>query len=175
MENSDLFEMLYDKYFDKIYKSTYMITLNDSITEDAVQEAFISAFNNFDKLRDIKKFHAWVAVIASNKAIDMIRKNSRIYPSDQLDSLHQKYSLEDPLDLILDKENKLKIINALNKLNLSYRQVVILRYYYDLPFKDIGEVLGISAAAVKSRFHRAKNTLKKLLESQKSQEGREVI
>lgn len=58
LENSDLFEMLYDKYFDKIYKSTYMITLNDSITEDAVQEAFISAFNNFDKLRDIKKFHA---------------------------------------------------------------------------------------------------------------------
>jgi RNA polymerase sigma-70 factor (ECF subfamily) len=105
----------------------------------------------------------------------MIRKNSRIYPSDQIDNLQQKYSFEDPLDLILDKENKLKIINALNKLNLSYRQVVILRYYYDLPFKDIGEVLGISAAAVKSRFHRAKNTLKKLLESQKSQEGREVI
>ncbi|WP_422446490.1 RNA polymerase sigma factor [Thermoanaerobacterium sp. DL9XJH110] len=67
-----------------------MITLNDSIAEDAVQEAFIAAFNNFDKLRDIKKFHAWLAVIASNKAIDMIRKNSRIYPSDQRDIFNYK-------------------------------------------------------------------------------------
>jgi len=176
LESSDLlFEMLYDKYFDKVYKSTCLITQNDSMAEDACQEAFIAAFNTFDRLIDIKKFPAWLAAIASNKAIDMIRKNSKIYCSDKLNNMQRTFSHEDPIDLIVDKENRLGIINALNKLDLKYREVAILKYYYDLSDKEIGEALGISVAAVKSRLHRAKILLKKLLEPDKKEEGCKII
>lgn len=175
MENSDLFEMLYDKYFDKVYKSTRLITQNDSMAEDACQEAFIAAFNTFGRLKDIKKFPAWLAAIASNKAIDMIRKNSKIYCSDKLNNVRQSLSREDPIDLIVDRENKLRIINAINKLGLKYREVAILKYYYDLSDKEIGEALGISVSAVKSRLHRAKILLKKLLEPVGKEEGCKII
>ena len=81
MEQSAL-EKLYHQYFNKTYRTAYLVTGDHQMAEDAAQEAFFKAFSNLDALRDLNKFGSWVNVIASNYAIDMLRKKKKMIFTD---------------------------------------------------------------------------------------------
>lgn len=124
------------------------------------------AFQTLHKLKDHGRFHGWVAAIASNKAIDMIRKSARSIPVDNIEDFVSEGSPDNPAEIVVNKETRQEIIQVLKRIDMKYREVVVLKYYYDLTDGEIGEYLDMPVGTVKSRLHRANTLLRKLLKSE---------
>lgn len=105
---------------------------------------------------------AWLYRSARNRAIDWLRRRSRAnapLPSGA------DFAAADPSasQVLSHKQQQQQVLLALAELTDAERDALILRAERDLSFKEVGEVLGISAAAAKERYHRAKERLRKLL------------
>ncbi|MBS4025474.1 MAG: RNA polymerase sigma factor [Clostridia bacterium] len=161
MISNHSFETLFDLYYEKVYRSTYLIIQNEGIAQDATQEAFIEAFKNLDKLRNKEKFPAWVAVIASNKAIDILRKNRKLFLVHNIDDFIPNISPLTPDVVLIKKETSDELVLQLKQLSVIYREVIVLRYFHNLQDSEIATILNLPLGTVKSRLHRAKIILRK--------------
>ncbi len=156
--NTD-FESLLDPIYRSLYKYIYSLVRNNYITEDVTQEAIYIAIKSFEDLRDKTKFKSWIFTIGKNEAIkNMKHYQTEIYPSDNL--IEQfVVTEEEPLKIILKEEEKEEIINAINCLKEKYKDVIVLRYYIELPFEDISIILTKNYNTVRSLHKRAKKIL----------------
>ncbi len=156
--NKKTFKNIYDTYFENVYKSTLAIVRDESLAKDATQETFLTIYKESNQIKNIKYIKSWVITIATRKAIDIVRKESKTFSTDKID-----YILKDtktPYDIVSKKEDKILLDNALKQLGFKYRQIIILRYYFDYSYKEIENILKISEGTVKSRLHKAKKILK---------------
>ncbi|MBO8169623.1 MAG: RNA polymerase sigma factor [Thermoanaerobacteraceae bacterium] len=167
---SGYFKVLYTTYYKRVYLTCLLILKNHSLAEDAAQEAFIKAYKNIDKLKDPSKFGPWVASIASNCAIDLYKSNKKVINIEDnktLDFLiNQKSDTNDePYNHIEKSELSRELRLAISKLQPKLKQLVILKYYWDLNNQEIADMLQIPIGTVKSSLHRARRTLSKVLPS----------
>lgn len=148
-------------YYEKTFHAAFFIARNKEIAEDATQEAFLRAYNKLKELKDPNKIGPWLAVVAMNCARDILRKRNYFIPFENIELLaSQDIKYPDEFNKI---EIKLEIQKILNSLTIEYRQALVLRYYYDLPIREIAEHLGVSEVAAKSRLHRARAEVEKIM------------
>lgn len=148
-------------YYEKTFHAAFFISRNKEIAEDATQEAFLKAYNKLKQIKDPAKIGPWLAVIAMNCARDILRKRNNFIPYENMDQLvSQDIKYPDEFNKI---EIKLEVQKLLSSLTIEYRQVLVLRYYYDLPLREIAEYLGISEVAAKSRLHRSKAEVERIM------------
>lgn len=171
MKNVELFKIIYNTHFEQIYRSTFLVSQNEQIARDAVQEAFITAFKNLHLLKDLKNPHAWIAAVASNKAIDMIRKDLRSVPVKDIDFLGTDEFVKNSPYKFVHKELEIDILKGLKQLDLKYREIIVMKYYYNLTEEEIHEFLNIPVGTVKSRLYRARQLLKNILQPGNDSEG----
>ncbi|MBB6213974.1 RNA polymerase sigma-70 factor (ECF subfamily) [Anaerosolibacter carboniphilus] len=154
-------EMLYERYHKNVYHTVYHLCRDRELAEELTNEAYLVAFQKIYMLKDMDKFKGWICSIALNLARDYIRKNHRISPVASVEQWIQScYTVEDEVVAKLDL-NQVKA--AINGLDSHYRNVIILRYYHDLPYNDIAKRLNLSCGTVKTRINRAKGKLHHLL------------
>jgi RNA polymerase sigma-70 factor (ECF subfamily) len=116
--------------------------------EDAVQEATFKAWRAFGRLRDQSNLRAWFLTIVANECRQ--RRRSRWWSLVRV----AEPSEEVPAPAS-DGAVSMDLRRALARLPTDMRLVLVLRYYMDLPFNEVGRILGISAPAAKARVHRA--------------------
>jgi RNA polymerase sigma-70 factor (ECF subfamily) len=153
------FSELYRLYSKKALGTAYLIAGQKSLAEDIVHEAFIQCFKSIKNLKNIETFDIWFYKIVTRTGWSVVRKNKTSLFLEDIEgdaSLVSKSS-EDSLD---NAETKYIIYEALGKLSMSLRTVVILHYFNDMAIKDIAKVLGCFEGTVKSRLHNAKKQLK---------------
>ncbi len=140
----DFFWKLYDKYVDEIYKFVYLKTTNKEVSEDIVSETFFSAMQNIDnfKTQGNANFRAWIYKIAYNKVINFYKiKDRNVAICEYLD-----LSLEEDIAKDIDNKNKLQEIQKyLDNIKKRDREVLIYRIWNDLSYKEIAEIMWISA------------------------------
>ena len=130
---------------------------------DVVQEGFLKAWQKLGELEDAKHFPAWLCRIIRNVAIDHRRKIRA-----STDPLRDQ-PIEDTRDWIRPghgmecNERRAQISTALDQLDEVSRTAVVLKYYQSLSSVEIGELLGLTAAAVDMRLSRARQALKERL------------
>jgi RNA polymerase sigma factor (sigma-70 family) len=131
---------------------------------DAVQEAFLKAWQKLDALEDPAKFPAWLCHIVRNVAVDLRR---RARPADDgaqdLSAADGAQVITDPAAGLDEAERRQQVTAALASLDELSRSAVVLRYYDNLSSREIGQLLGLSAAAVDMRLSRARQELRPLL------------
>ncbi|SFD27626.1 sigma-70 family RNA polymerase sigma factor [Clostridium uliginosum] len=138
-----------------LYKIAYSYVKNEQIALDILQESTYKAFLNIKKLKKESVFKTWITKIVINECINTIRKNDKVtYLND--DAIFLKEEL-------ISTEEKLDLYEAIDKLRNSYKSVIILKYFNDLPLKDISYIMDIPENTVKSHLKRAKNDLSKIL------------
>jgi RNA polymerase sigma factor (sigma-70 family) len=162
------FEELYRKHEKKLRHIAYSITKDRYLSEDVVQETFIKAYRKLDTIEDSEKIGAWLAAIAGRTAIDYLRaeKRRRWLPSDQ--SLMEQIfedkdlipSIEQEVEIILFKENLQHLLYSLTK---EYKEVLVLRVQYGLKEDEIASQLNLKSGTVKTRLHRARKQLRKVM------------
>jgi RNA polymerase sigma-70 factor (ECF subfamily) len=143
---------------------------NPEDARDIAQEAFLSAFRNLKKFRGRSQFFTWLYRIALNHALDLKRraKTSRALPEAE-DSAHPNEPPDRSVSASPDwhlqrREEDERLQQALAKLSSEYRLVLILRDMDELSYEEIAEVLDIPIGTVRSRLHRARLELRRLLE-----------
>ena len=139
-----------------MFRTAKAILRQDEDAEDAVQEAICTAFASRGSLRDVQRFKPWILRILTNKCYDLCRKRR---PTVDLDELSDRLPSDSP-----DHDQRLTLWQAVLSLNDELRVTVTLFYYEGLSVREIGQVLGISEAAVKTRLSRGRARLRLLLE-----------
>lgn len=152
------YAQLYQLYARKVYNSVYRVTNNYAITEDIVQDAFCTAFEQREYLRNVEKFEGWVKRIALNKAISYLRKNKLVFVEENnLDMPSDEACEEEEEMLLLKKVEDIKA--AIESLPDGYRTIVVLHLFEDISQEDIAGILNISHSTVRSQYHRAKKKI----------------
>ncbi|OLZ08504.1 RNA polymerase sigma factor [Sulfobacillus thermosulfidooxidans] len=150
--------------------------LNDAeLAEDAVSEIWIRVLTHLSTFRHDAKFSTWLYRIAMNTIIDMERAKGRMMtyfqPNENLPSDHS----EDP-DSHCEQSFKQELIRyALTRLSPMQRSLIIMRDIEHLPIKQLATILAIPETAVKSRLHRARKALKRLLQQRTRVPGQESV
>jgi RNA polymerase sigma factor (sigma-70 family) len=127
---------------------------------DAVQEALLKAWQKLGGLEDPARFRAWLCHIVRNVSVDLRRQ---FKPTEDIASTDERAIGNQVSDEVDSGERRERVAAALSTLDDVSRSVVVLRYYEDLSSREIGELLGLSAAAVDMRLTRARQHLRPLL------------
>ena len=139
-----------------MFRAAKAILQNDQDAEDAVQEAICTAFARRDSLREMDKFRPWVLRILTNKCYDACRKRRN--------TVDLEAAGEVPAATGLDTAERLSLWQAVMSLSDDLRATVTLFYYDGMSVREIGGILGISEAAVKTRLRRGRERLRLLLD-----------
>ena len=150
----DSFATLYERYYNAMVAIGYSITADLHLAEDAAQQSFAIACRDLPRLRRNDKFAAWLAGICRNTAKQMRRGRLASLSGDVQQSTSDA-------DEIQSRANAVRRI--VWSLRQRDRQPLVLRYYDNLSYEQIADVLGISTQAVHGRLTRAKRKMKKYL------------
>ncbi len=157
--NVDSFGKLYDKYIKKIYDFIYYKVGSREVAEDLTQQTFLKALRKIENFNASHGyFSAWVYKIARNSVIDHYRTAKYNSNIEDMWDLGSKENVE------IDIHNKLKIENVrkyLNKLKPEQRELVVMRVWQGLTYKEISEILGKSESSCKMMFSRVIGKLRK--------------
>jgi RNA polymerase sigma-70 factor (ECF subfamily) len=152
-----------------VYNLAYRMLGDAREAEDAAQETFLRAYTRLATYKIDKKFSSWLLAIDSHHCIDRLRRRRFTWLSlDELPFLEQSAGeWNQPEEAAIQQEEQDKVRKMLDHLPPQYRAAVVLRYWYELSYKEIAEVMGITESAVKSRLYRAREKLaQRALDSQ---------
>ena len=149
--------VIYEEYVVYIYSVVYHVVLNREDAEDVTSEFFIKLWKLADTYKSGKSHKAWLAAIARNMAIDMLRKNKReILVEDFVDSVSENASDDDVEGRVLSDIN---LKAALDALKPAEREIVNMKIVGELTFQEIADILKQPMGTVTWRYQ---NAVKKL-------------
>lgn len=142
-----------------MYTLAYGMVKNEADAADVVQDAILKAYCNRGKLKDPEKFRAWILTIVHNTAIEYLRRcrNMADFEEQEEVAAPQKET---------DAETRITVWEAVQKLKLPYRTVIILFYYEEYSVKQIAQVTRSSAIAVKQQLSRGRKMLAQFLDKE---------
>ena len=165
--NRDSYALIVDKYKGPIFNLAYRMTGSYDDTSDLAQETFIRAYKNLSRFNTEKKFFTWLYTISLNLIRNHLKgtKKETFYNSLENTDLSRSWQADtDDFEHALIKKQKIYQLNmCLRRLPGDLKEALVLRFYQDLPFKDVSEVLGISLSAAKMRVYRGLEKLQALM------------
>ena len=158
------FNLLMKKYQEKVYMHVRRILYRHEDADDVTQNTFIKIFDKIEQFREQSQLFTWIYRIATNEALSFLKKkNARSFIS--LSDKHYKLAdtlIDDPLfdgDAI-----QRKLFLAIEKLPTKQKLVFNLKYFDELKYDEISEMLGTSVGALKTSYHHAVKKIEKYLE-----------
>ena len=162
---SSAVEQLLETHYDLIFSVCVKITGNTHDANEATQEALISIVRGISSFRSSAKFSTWVYRIATNAALDEIRRRSRRPTDEYTENVAAYKSTPDLEESVIQN---IDLDAALQNLPEDFRTIVILRDVVGSSYEDISDMLGIPSGTVKSRIARARQKLKEDLVGNKT-------
>ncbi len=160
------FEQVVAEYADRLYGVALRITGSSPDAEDAVQEAFLSAFRSLRRFRGEANPHTWLYRITVNAALQRVReRRPQEYLDDSIGPVRPSGDWSASVeDAATAAELRERVEVALGRLPPDYRTAVILRDVEGLSTVEAAQVLEIGEAALKSRLHRGRILLRQYLD-----------
>jgi RNA polymerase sigma-70 factor, ECF subfamily len=128
------------------------------VADDLAQEVWLDVLRQMYRLKDAAAFTTWLYRIAHGKAMLDARRNGRAYST-----ISDTENIADKQDESFSAEDAQRIHAALDALEQSHREVLVLRFLEELSYDEIAEVVNCPVGTVRSRIHYAKAQLKKIL------------
>jgi len=156
--NKEEFGILYDRYIKKIYDFVYFKTQHKETAEDLVSIVFKKALENINKFGNQGSFSSWIYRIARNTVIDYYRTRK------QNINIEDAWDLTDNSNIEIDLDNKEKLTEVkkyLSQLKSEQRDIVVMRVWQEMSYKEIAEIIGKSEASCKMIFLRVMKQLRK--------------
>lgn len=164
------FEKLVRKYERLVSTCAYSIVGNRDDVLDISQEVFLKVYKSIETFKGDSEFSTWLYRIAKNTALDFVRKRKTgILSIDSSGEENEGFDVPDekisasPEKTALQNEKNRLLYEAIQKLSDEHREIIILRDLNDYSYEDIAQKLEIEPGTVKSRLHRAREALRKIL------------
>ena len=150
---------IYQQYAQRVYKFLMSLTGDEDVAEEVLQETFYQAIKNIHKYDGSCKITTWLCAIAKNQLLIYRRKNpiTEEYDNDS----QQTPSTEDQVIQSIQKADLLKLIHTFNE---PFREILYLRIFGELSFREIGEIFGKTENWARVTFYRSKEKLRKGIE-----------
>lgn len=146
------FGTLYERYYSPMVALAYSILADRDLAEDAAQEVFAVACRAIGSLKSRERFAAWLASICRNIARQMLRSKDK-------DRKIARIARESIENVDTEEHRKDVIRRAVQQLRPTDRELIVLRYYDNLPYEQIAQLLDISVQAVNGRLIKAKRKI----------------
>lgn len=153
------FSVLYDKYIKKIYDFIYFRTYHQQTAEDLASSVFLKAIERITSYKFQKgAFSSWLYQIARNTIIDYYRTQKQITNIDSVWGLRT----DEDVEIDIDTKEKLKEVRRyLDKIDKEQQEVILMRIWDGLSYKEIAEITKKSETSLKMMFSRSINKLRK--------------
>jgi RNA polymerase sigma-70 factor (ECF subfamily) len=174
--NEQAFSELMNRHQNKIYSYIFSMVKNAEKADDIFQETFTKVITKMDDTYNEQgKWIAWVMRIAHNATIDHIRKQKRFvdvtsnYDDESNTDFYDRLEDEEAVSAqqqLENEEDKSSLMKHIDDLPDEQRQVVMLRHYYEMPFKEIAELTDVSINTALGRMRYALINLRKMFEEE---------
>ena len=156
-------EQLIHTYGDYLYRVAFIYTKDERAAEEVVQDVFLKFHQTRHRYDERASLKTYLTKMTVNRSYDYLRswKNRTFSLLEQLTGTSSGAD-----EMMLRKEERGEITNAVLKLPVKYREVLLLYYYEDLQVNEIAEFLQLPVSTVKTRLQRARGKLKQLLPQQ---------
>ncbi|MDT7833154.1 sigma-70 family RNA polymerase sigma factor [Flavobacteriaceae bacterium S356] len=166
--NQISFNFLLDLFWSDVYGYQLKRIKNENDAEDVTIQAFSRAFDRIDSYNEKYTFKTWLITISKNIHIDMSRKKKTSIRAEHSNGQHQEaYQVADdnptPEDKIITEQNLAKLLRDIKQLKPKYQEVIQLRYFQELSYKEISEQIGEPMNNVKVKLLRAKKLLAEII------------
>lgn len=169
--NNSAFDVLLKRHQDRLFNYIYFLVRSREVAEDLFQETFVKAIVTLQQGRYVNdnKFSAWITRIAHNLVIDQFRveRNENLISNDEteFDIFNDAKFSEGNIENCMVNEQVLKDVRALvDELPDCQREVVFMRYYQDMSFKEIADITGVSINTALGRMRYAVMNMRRIAE-----------
>ena len=169
LNDQKAFNFLLNTFWEDVYGFQLKHIQNENTAEDITIQTFSRAFDRIDTFKEEYNFKKWLITISKNIHIDHVRKEKR--------NLSQNFSTDDdntvyeildenpsPEDKIITEQNLANLLRDIKKLKPHYQEVINLRYFQELSYKEISEQLNEPMNNVKVKLLRAKKLLAEIIQ-----------
>ncbi|MFN5422546.1 MAG: RNA polymerase sigma factor [bacterium] len=149
------FTAIVKKYQERIYWQIRRMVINHQDADDVMQNVFIKAWNGLDNFREDAQLFTWLYRIAVNESLSFLEKQKRresVSFEDVGESIEQKLHSEPGFD---EKKAVWKLQLAIQQLPDKQKLVFNLRYFDEMSYEEMSEILGTSVGALKASYHHA--------------------
>jgi RNA polymerase sigma-70 factor (ECF subfamily) len=161
------FNFLLDTFWNDVYAFQLKRTKNENDAEDITIQTFSKAFDKINTYKDEFKFSTWLITISKNLHIDLVRKQKKSIQNTSKDNDENFLDIIDdspsPEDKIITEQNLAKLLRDIKKLKPHYQEVINLRYFQELSYKEISTELNEPINNVKVKLLRAKKLLAEII------------
>lgn len=162
------FNFLLDKFWNNVYGFQLKRTQNENDAEDITIQTFSKAFDKIHTYNESYNFNTWLITISKNIHIDLVRKRkSSISSESRTEDNDEYFAIVDETpsaeDKLIKEQNLAKLLRDIKKLKPHYQEVINLRFFQEMSYKDISETLGESINNVKVKLLRAKKLLAEII------------
>ncbi|SDH57332.1 RNA polymerase sigma factor [Myroides phaeus] len=161
----EAFRELMSLYQERLYLHIRTLVLNHDDTDDVLQETFIKIFQNIDKFKGDSKLFSWMYRIATNQALDFLkqRKNKMKVNSEELnDFLIEQLEADSLFD---GDEAEILLQKAIATLPEKQQLVFKMKYFQELDYQTISEIVDTSVGALKASYHHAVKKIENFINS----------
>lgn len=151
----DAFNILVKEYRERLYMHIRKIVISHSDADDVLQNTFLKVWNNIENFREDSSLFTWLYRIATNEALNYLKKVRRITLFSQNDE--NEYLIESLKsdEFFSGDDIQIKLQRAILTLPEKQRLVFNMKYFDDMKYKDIAEILDTSVGALKASYHHA--------------------
>ena len=150
-----VFTVIVKRYQERIYWQIRRLVVSHADADDVMQNVFIKVWNALDQFREDAKLFTWIYRIATNESLtylEQAKKRTSVSYEDVIESLENKVHSEKDFD---EKKADWKTQLAIQQLPEKQRVVFNLRYFEDMPYEEMSEILETSVGALKASYHHA--------------------
>ncbi|MFI3294797.1 MAG: sigma-70 family RNA polymerase sigma factor [Rikenellaceae bacterium] len=156
------FELIVDKYSQRLYWTIRKLVVSHYDTDDILQNILIKLWQQLPTFRGQSALYTWLYRMAVNESLTLIRQRKRterrFATQSDLENFENIIQSEGLYD---GEQTELELQRAINKLPPKQKTIFVLRYWDEMPFKEIADHLGLSEGGVKSSYHVAKEKIEK--------------
>lgn len=147
---------IYQKYAKAVYKYLLSRTQNHDVAEELTQETFYQAIRSIDRFDESCQISTWLCAIAKNQLLSYQRKHP------PLENLQDHDLMLDSVESdVLNALNRVELMKRLHSCPEPFREILYLRIFGNLSFKEIGEIMGRTENWARVTFYRGKEKLRK--------------
>jgi len=160
------FEVLVNTYKERLYWHIRRMVLNHDDADDVLQNTFIKVFRNIEGFKGDSKLYSWMYRIATNEALSFLKTKSRKLGVNN-EELHERMANNLQADVYFEgDEIQLKLQQAIATLPEKQKLVFTMKYFEELKYEEISEILETSVGGLKASYHLAVKKLEAFLKEE---------